>query len=105
MYNYIVNKPKEGGMKRMPSLVTLLSISIVMLAFAMFYLIVFKSPKEVTNEVLFLILGCVSTNLTCIVNYYFGSSKGSADKDGTIHTALMNSTSAIPTPPPPPDKP
>ena len=40
--------------------------------------------SESLREPMLLITGCWITNLTTIVNYFFGSSKGSADKTAML---------------------
>jgi hypothetical protein len=61
-----------------------LAIMIVIASFALFYAILFKDVKNESRDVILFVAGSVSTILTQVTAYFFGSSKGSADKDKII---------------------
>lgn len=53
----------------------------------LFYALLFKGISETSKDVILFILGSVSTILTQIISYYFGSSK-----DATDHRKSQQST-------------
>ena len=64
---------------------TIIAIGIVVATFILFYALLFKNVTEGTSkDILLFVLGCVSSNVTQIVSYYFGSSKSSEDKTKAI---------------------
>lgn len=64
---------------------TIIAVGVVFATFALFYTLLFKDIQDgASKEILLFVLGCVSSNATQIVSYYFGSSKGSDDKTKTI---------------------
>jgi hypothetical protein len=64
---------------------TIIAIGVVIAAFVLFYALLFKDIQEGTSkDILLFVLGCVSSNLTQIISYYFGSSKSSDDKTKAI---------------------
>lgn len=70
---------------------TIIALGVVVATFLLFYFILLKDVSNGTaKDILLFVLGCVSSNLTQIISYYFGSSKGSEDKNDTI-TNLTNS--------------
>jgi len=72
---------------------TIIAIGIVVATFVLFYALLFKDIKDGTaKDVILFVLGCVSSNVTQIVSYYFGSSKSSEDKT----KALTNLTQQNP---------
>jgi hypothetical protein len=65
---------------------TIIAIGIVVATFVLFYALLFKNIVDGTaKDVILFVLGCVSSNLTQIISYYFGSSKSSEEKTKTIH--------------------
>ena len=74
----------------------LASISIV--GFVVITILAFLAAKfgqewatQMMNTILPLLVGCWVTNFTTVVNYFFGSSSGSADKSNTISTLVDKS--------------
>jgi len=74
----------------------MLAVAIIGLTFFMYWFIVFSGdPKDSVlaqrpemKDIIIYILGALTTIVTQVVSYFFGSSSGSADKSKTI-TALM----------------
>lgn len=66
----------------------IMAISTIGLTFTLFYILVFSpkmlEQKEVNKDILIYILGVLSTILTQVYSYYFGSSQGSAAKNTMI---------------------
>ncbi len=58
---------------------------IVLMFFAILYLLVFNKVPESNREVLNIMLGALVGSFSSVVGYYYGSSKGSKDK-----TDMMN---------------
>ena len=65
-----------------------LALIIVVLRFAMWYMVLYKT-FGVEKDVVVFILGALTTLCGGVVNYYFGSSSGSKDKSDQIKK-LMN---------------
>lgn len=65
------------------------SLLAVMLFVAILIMALFRRFDPSSKEIAMLILGGVTTQLTAIIGYWFGSSKGSADK-----TAIISSSAA-----------
>ena len=61
-------------------LVYVLAIIIVLCFMLLLALLVFQEAPEVNSELLYTMVGVFGTMAITVVNYYFGSSKGSADK-------------------------
>jgi hypothetical protein len=61
---------------------TILAVGITIAAFVLFYALLFKNIVDGTaKDIILFVLGCVSSNLTQIISYYFGSSKSSEEKN------------------------
>ena len=54
--------------------------------FALLYILIFTEIPEGNRDVLNLVIGSLIGSFTSVVAYYFGSSKGSADKNKLIRT-------------------
>lgn len=69
-----------------------LAIGSTVLCFALFYILIFDAQSlkdpQVENIVMY-VLGVLSTLLTQIYSYYFGSSSGSVEKSKTIAEGLL----------------
>lgn len=66
-----------------------LSMSIVLLTFFMFILIIFGGVYSSSmKDIVIYILGALSTVATQVVSYYFGSSSSSASKNKALTSAL-----------------
>ena len=64
---------------------TIIAIGVVIAGFVLFYALLFKNIVDGTaKDVILFVLGCVSSNMTQIISYYFGSSHNSEDKANTI---------------------
>lgn len=61
-----------------------LAITVTALTFGLFAMIIFVDVKPEAKDILIYILGALTASLTQILNYYFGSSAGSKDKDEKI---------------------
>lgn len=48
--------------------------------FSIIAFLVFKPIPEANNELLYMLLGILAAKFSDVVSYFFGSSKGSADK-------------------------
>jgi ABC-type siderophore export system fused ATPase/permease subunit len=64
----------------------ILALGVTFLTFLLFFYVIFYSNNIETTrkEIIIYILGVLSAALTQIFSFYFGSSKGSADKNGII---------------------
>lgn len=69
---------------------TILAIGIAVATFILFYALLFKDVTGTAKDIIMFILGCVSSNLTQIISYYFGSSKSSDDKSKIITNLSEN---------------
>ena len=70
---------------------SILAVVTVFLTFVLFYIMVFTKMITPERKELFIyILGVLSTICAGIMNYYFGSSKGSNDKSDTINKMINN---------------
>lgn len=69
----------------------ILALGTTLLVFALFYVVIFKPSAfdPGMKDIVVYILGVLSAILTQVFSFYFGSSKGSSDKNTIIHT--MNS--------------
>lgn len=63
-----------------------LATAVVIGFFAIVFILIFKSAAipDGTREVAFLLLGTLSTSFGAVIQYFFGSSKGSSDKQEYI---------------------
>jgi hypothetical protein len=77
---------KNGQNSYMPAIVTFIIIAGF---FGCFYMIL-KSPAQTDQQVLFMMLGTISTAFGGAVTFWLGSSAGSRSKDAAIHTTLTN---------------
>jgi len=68
----------------------ILGITIVVFTFILFYALLFKNVQGTSKDIILFVLGCVSTILSQVVSYYFGSSKGSADKNQMLSDSINN---------------
>jgi hypothetical protein len=65
---------------------TIIAIGVIIAAFVLFYALLFKNFADGTaKDIVLFVLGCVSSNVTQIVSYYFGSSKSSEDKTKVLN--------------------
>ncbi len=62
----------------------ILAILVIVLAFSMFYMVMFKKLEGADRDVVVFVLGVLSSAVTMILGYYFGSSAGSARKQQYI---------------------
>ena len=62
----------------------LIAAGVLLLTFVLFYAVMFLSVQEMNREYALMILGGLITISTQIIQYYFGSSLGSKDKQGII---------------------
>ena len=69
---------------------TIIAIGTVIATFILFYALLFKHVTGVEQNIIIFILGVLSSNLTQILSYYFGSSKGADDKMKVIDTLSQN---------------
>jgi len=72
---------------------SLIATFIVIFSFLLFYALLFKDVQDKSKDVILFVLGAVSTNLTQVVSYYFGSSKGSEDKQNIINSHIKKRAS------------
>jgi len=68
--------------------------------FGLLALLIFQGIPENNKDILNITIGSLISAFTAIVSYFYGSSKGSADKNETISQALSNSSSPITEPKP-----
>jgi hypothetical protein len=59
----------------------ILALTVTMLTFLLFGVIIFVEVSPLSKDILIYILGVLSAALTQILSYYFGSSLGSKEKD------------------------
>ena len=70
---------------------------IVALAFlGLLFMLFFRAVPADNRSAFDIVLGLLGGALTAILNYFFGSSVGSAKKDATISTALAAVTPVVP---------
>jgi len=67
---------------------SIIALSVILLAFIMFYIVVFTVIPTEKKDVIIYMLGGLISIVTMIIGYYFGSSKGSSDKDAQIQKIL-----------------
>lgn len=48
------------------------------------YLLIFREAPETNKDALLIVLGVLAAGFTQVISYFFGSSKGSHDKDHVI---------------------
>ena len=58
----------------------LLALTVSVGFFGLLYLLIFRTVPEGSQQVLYAMVGVLGAAWTAIVNYYFGSSQGTADK-------------------------
>ena len=64
---------------------TILALGVIIATFVLFYALLFRNIVDGTSkDIILFVLGCVSSNVTQIISYYFGSSKSSEDKTKAI---------------------
>jgi uncharacterized membrane protein (DUF106 family) len=76
----------EHASKLSKNVAPYMALATVFITLLFFYILIFK-PESITKDsrdIVLYILGVLSTILTQIYSYYFGSSAGSADKARTI---------------------
>lgn len=67
---------------------------VILCTIAWFALIMFKEIPQANRDIINVAAGVfLGSGWTQILNYFFGSSKSSADKNNTIDIALNNQTS------------
>ena len=72
-----------------PSILALGTIALIFLFFILFVYISTENPQnQLVKEIMLYVLGVLSAIATQIIGYYFGSSRGSAQKSETIDTIL-----------------
>lgn len=66
----------------------ILALGTTLITFILFYMVMFQKNAfdPGIKDIVVYILGVLSATLTQIYSFYFGSSKGSADKNNIIHT-------------------
>lgn len=69
--------------KDIPMLV--LAGTIVVGFFTLLYLLVYQSIPAENKDILNIVVGALIASFTAVVGYYFGSSKGSSDKNDILH--------------------
>jgi hypothetical protein len=62
----------------------LLALGTVGLTFILFAVIIFVDVDEQSKDILVYVLGALTSAVTMVLGYYFGSSAGSKDKDNKI---------------------
>jgi hypothetical protein len=67
---------------------SIIAIGTVVATFVLFYALLFKHVNGIEKDIIIFILGVLSSNLTQIQSYYFGSSKGSDEKSSYIHNNI-----------------
>lgn len=82
----------DGNTKLNKNLMPMMALGTIVIVLALFYVLVFTPSviKTESKDVIIYILGVLSTVLTQIYSYYFGSSVGSADKQKTINSFNKN---------------
>lgn len=68
-------------MKRPQTFIHLLAVVIIICVIAFAYLLMVKEIPNENRDMVNMVLGAFITSLTTVVSYFFGSSKGSADKN------------------------
>lgn len=70
---------------RLNKLITpILALVVIALVFLLFYLIMFKPNIGVEKDILVFVLGALISQSGQVLSYYFGSSRGSMDKQAQI---------------------
>jgi uncharacterized membrane protein len=66
----------------------IVALALIICAGAVYYFVAAGFANIAWKDVVMIIVGALVANLTTVVNYYFGSSQGSDDKNRTIAEAL-----------------
>lgn len=66
----------------------LLALGTVGLSFLMFAILVFIQVEPAAKDILIYVLGALTSAMTIVLGYYFGSSQGSKDKSDEIQRLL-----------------
>ncbi|GAB4327268.1 MAG: hypothetical protein Kow0037_00700 [Calditrichia bacterium] len=70
----------------------ILAVGTVCLTFILFFLVLFRQINAVNKDIVIYLLGILSAITTQIFNFYFGSSKGSKDKDSNLQALLKQNS-------------
>lgn len=67
---------------------SLLATAVVALSFVLFYMVIYTTIPADKKDIVIYILGVLSGAVTQVLSYYFGSSKGSSNKDDALASAV-----------------
>ena len=66
----------------------ILALGTVALTFILYAIIIFTDVDEQSKDILIYVLGALTSAVTMVLGYYFGSSMGSKEKDGKIRELM-----------------
>jgi hypothetical protein len=79
--------------KNTPSMLAIGAVVLTFIFFALFAVLgLYAKDNQTAKEIMLYVLGVLSAAITQIFSYYFGSSRGSAEKSRTIDTLLDRGT-------------
>ncbi|HEV2378721.1 MAG TPA: hypothetical protein VG206_02880 [Terriglobia bacterium] len=67
-----------------------LALTVTVGFFGLLYLLIFRSIPAASHDIIIAMVGVLGAAWGAVVNFYFGSSSGSADKNDTIASALKS---------------
>ena len=73
----------------------ILASLIISLTFTMYYIVIFLKLEGTNRDIAFTVVGSVTTLSAGVVNYYFGSSQGSADKSKHIESIMSKQVDSV----------
>lgn len=84
----------ERGAKAVNQVVTaVMGFAILIGTFLFFFALLFKGAVEgISRDIVLFILGALSSNMTQVISFYFGSSKGSEEKTKALRESIQNGT-------------
>lgn len=70
--------------------INLLAVILIVTIFVFFGLVVFKTSvmSQMAHDIVLIVIGALTSSLASVIQYYFGSSQGSAKKNETIDSFL-----------------
>lgn len=76
-------------MKKNEIAIFILAGSLIAGIFIMLGVLIFKEIPEANKELIYVVVGALVATLSSIISYFFGSSKGSTEKNEVIKEKLL----------------